>query len=163
MTNQFIAIVNNIKTANTRYGKRVVVECTGNLKDFSIWRNGDDDQALALHRGDRITCFVNEKGKEAWMDIVPPYKPGDNIDYLKAYGMEDSATATTVKPVEVKVEPEVKIPDTTGGAYDRHIESLACKIADCYKSVQLQLPDLTEETTQKLATSVFIQFCKDTY
>lgn len=158
MSQQFIAIVKSARTANTRYGQKVVVTCSGNLKsEFTIWRGGDDAAALALNPGDRITCVVDFKGKESWVDNLPVSRPGEAIDYLPT---TDSAIATLVKPV---VEEITEIPDNSGGAYDRHIASLTSKIADCYKATQAQLPELSEETIQKLATSVFIQLCKDSF
>jgi hypothetical protein len=157
MSQQFIAIVKTARAVNTKHGQRVVITCSGNLKsEFTIWRRGDDSAALNLKAGDRITCVVDSKGKESWVDNIPAVKPGEPIDYLPNSG---SALATLIKPVPTTEE----IPDNAGGEFDRHIESLASKIADCYKATKKQLPDLSEETIQKLATSVFIRLCEDTY
>lgn len=158
MSQSFIAIVKSTKSMQTKYGQKTLIKCSGNLKtEFTIWINGVDDEALALNPGDRITCACHENGKEFWLNNTPVVKPGEFVDYLPV------ATGGAIALVEPEIEEIAEVPDNSGGAFDRHIESLTARIADCYRATKAQLPELSEETIQKLATSVFIQLCKDTY
>ena len=165
MTTQFIAIVKLVKEVTTKDGRRcTIIEASGNMKsEFSIWLNGGNQGALALRQGDRITCTVDSKGKERWVENCPATRLATGFEQEQsAYSpASQSLAATLIKPIVKTVE--VAIPENSGGAFDRHIASLASRIADCYRATQAQLPGLSEETIQKLATSVFIQLAKDTY
>ena len=172
MTTQFIAIVKSSKEVTTKDGRRcTLIQASGNLKsEFAIWLGGNHEGALALKAGDRITCTIDSKGKERWIENAPITRLSTGYPDTQAYvpASPYSPLATLVKPVKVAapvvIAAPVEItPDNSGGAYDRHIENLAAKIADCYRATKNQLPELSEETIQKLATSVFIQLARDTF
>jgi hypothetical protein len=171
MTIQFIAIVKRVKTVKTKDRREcTIIEASGNMKsDFAIWLGPNHEGALALKAGDRITCTADSKGKERWVENTPVTQLSsgyeDNQEYVPESPYSPLATMrkpalTNVAIAPVKTQSET---ETSGGAYDRHIENLAAKIADCYRATKTQLPDLSEETIQKLATSVFIQLCRDTF
>jgi len=167
MTTQFIAIVKRVKEVFTKDGRRcTLIEASGNMKSgFEIWLGGDHQGALSLRAGDQITCTINSKGKESWVENAPVARLSSGYTDTPAYTPTSpySPLATLAKPVAIAPPAPVETPDNSGGAYDRHIENLAAKIADCYRATKAQLPDLSEETIQKLATSVFIQLAKDTF
>ena len=175
MTIQFIAIVKRVKEVTTKdHRDCTIIEASGNMKSaFAIWLGANHEGALALKAGDRITCTVDSKGKERWVENAPVTQLSSGYEDNQAYVPESpySPLATMPKPVLTNVaiapveiaDPIEVTPDNAGGAYDRHIENLAAKIADCYRATKTQLPDLSEETIQKLATSVFIQLCRDTF
>ena len=166
MTIQFIAIVKRVKEVTTKdHRDCTIIEASGNMKSaFAIWLGANHEGALALKAGDRITCTVDSKGKERWVENAPVTQLSSGYEDNQAYVPESpysplaTLTNVAIAPVETLTETE-----TSGGAYDRHIENLAAKIADCYRATKTQLPDLSEETIQKLATSVFIQLCRDTF
>jgi len=166
MTIQFIAIVKKVKTVTTKdHRDCTIIEASGNMKSaFAIWLGANHEGALALKMGDRITCTVDSKGKERWVENAPVTQLSSGYEDNQAYVPESpySPLATLIKPVAIAAPIETET-ETSGGAYDRHIENLAAKIADCYRATKTQLPDLSEETIQKLATSVFIQLCRDTF
>jgi len=167
MTTQFIAIVQRVKTVTTKdYRECTIIEASGNMKStFAIWLGANHEGALELRAGDRITCTIDSKGKERWVENVPVTQLSSGYENNQTY-VPESPTATLVKPVLANVaiaDPVEITPEHAGGAFDRHIESLASKIADCYRATKKQLPDLSEETIQKLATTVFINLCKDTF
>jgi hypothetical protein len=155
MTTQFIAIVKRTKEVTTKDGRPcTIIEASGNMKsEFAIWLGASHQGALALRQGDRITCTVDAKGKERWVENVPATRLSTGSEAPYTPGSQSSPLATMQKAGVQE----------TSGAYDRHIENLASKIADCYRATQRQLPELSEEMIQKLATSVFIQLAKDTF
>ena len=166
MTTQFIAIVKRVKTVTTKdYRECTIIEASGNLKfAFAIWLGANHEGALALKAGDRITCTVDSKGKERWVENAPVTQLCSGYEDNQTYVPDSpySPLATLVKPAVI-ADPVEVTPENAGGAYDRHIESLASKIADCYRATKKQLPELSEETIQKLATTVFINLCRDTF
>ena len=165
MTTQFIAIVKSAKEVTTKDGRNTtVIQASGNMKsEFPIWLGANHQGALALRQGDRITCTVDNKGKERWVENAPVTRLSTGFEQdQSAYSpASQSPLATVIKPIVKAVE--VAIPENSGGAFDRHIAALSSRIADCYRATQAELPGLSEETIQKLATSVFIQLAKDTY
>jgi len=170
MTIQFIAIVKRVKEVTTKdHRDCTIIEASGNMKSaFAIWLGANHEGALALKSGDRITCTVDSKGKERWVENAPVTQLSSGFEDNQAYVPESpySPLANMPKPVLTNVaiaDPVEITPENAGGAFDRHIESLASRIADCYRATQKQLPDLSEETIQKLATTVFINLCKDTF
>jgi len=162
-----------VKTVSTKFGERILIVASGDLKsEIKIWRPLDDPASQNIKPNQFFTAAADSQGKYspiAPMENAPVTKLStgfeDTQDYIPASPY--SPLATLVKPVKVVTPvvaaPAVVTPENAGGAYDRHIESLASKIADCYRATKKQLPELSEETIQKLATTVFINLCRDTF
>jgi len=162
-----------VKTVNTKFGERILIVASGDLKsEIKIWRPLDDPASQNIKPNQFFTAAVDSQGKYS------PIAPMENAPVTKlSTANEDNQTYTPASPYSplatldkpVKVTPVViaapveVTPENSGGAYDRHIENLAAKIADCYRATKAQLPELSEETIQKLATSVFIQLARDTF
>jgi len=151
-----------IKTVNTKYGERILIVASGDLKsEIKIWRPLDDPASQNIRPNQSFTAAADSQGKyspiagpEPTQEIYVPESPYSPLATL----IKPVLTNVAIAPVETQIETE-----TSGGAYDRHIENLTAKIADCYRATKTQLPELSEETIQKLATSVFIQLCRDTF
>ena len=143
-----------VKTVNTKFGERILIVASGDLKgEIKIWRPIDDPTIQDIRPNQFFTAAADSQGK---------YSPIADPEPTQETYVPDSPIATLVKPVDAIAPVEIT-PENAGGAFDRHIESLASRIADCYRATQKQLPDLSEETIQKLATTVFINLCKDTF
>ena len=142
---------NEVTTRTTKFGERLLIVATGDLKEgIKIWRPLTDAVAQGIKPNQFFTAAVDSQGK---------YSPVATPEPQENYTPNNSYSPLAIVP---KVSEPIETREATP-AFDRHIAALASKIADCYKATQSQLPNLSEETIQKLATSVFIQLCKDTY
>jgi hypothetical protein len=152
-----------VKTVNTKFGERILIVASGDLKsEIKIWRPIDDTAIQDIRPNQFFAAAADSQGK--YSPIAPveptqePYIPESPYSPLATMPKPVLTNVAIAAPVETQIETE-----TSGGAYDRHIENLAAKIADCYRATKKQLPELSEETIQKLATSVFIQLARDTF
>ena len=143
---------NEVCTRTTKFGDRILITATGDLKQgIKIWRPLTDVVAQGIQPNSTFTAAVDSQGK--YSPVANPEPTQETYTPNNSY----SPLAIVPKPSE-PIETREATP-----AFDRHITALAAKIADCYRATKAELPELSEETLQKLATSVFIQLAKDTY
>ena len=142
-----------VAVRNTKFGEKLLIVASGDLKsEIKIWRPLNDNVAQGKKANQFFTACVDSQGK--YSPIATPVETTQET-YVPS---QHSPLAVIPKPSQAIEVREVQEP-----SLDRHIENLASKIADCYKATKRQLPDLSEETIQKLATSVFIQLARDTF
>lgn len=141
---------NEVTTRTTKFGERLLIVATGDLKEgIKIWRPLTDAVAQGIKPNQFFTAAVDSQGKYS-----PVATPEPQETYTPSQYSPLAIVPKPSQPIETReVEP----------SFDRHITALASKIADCYRATKAELPELSEETIQKLATSVFIQLAKDTY
>jgi len=142
---------NEVCTRTTKFGDRILITATGDLKQgIKIWRPLTDVVAQGIKENQFFTAAVDSQGK---------YSPVANPEPQENYTPNNSYSPLAIVP---KVSEPIETREVEP-SFDRHITALAAKIADCYRATKAELPELSEETIQKLATSVFIQLAKDTY
>lgn len=143
-----------VAVRNTKFGEKILIVASGDLKsEIKIWRPLTDNVAQGIRANQFFTACVDSQGKYS-----PIATPEHAQETYTPSSYSPLATIPKPEPTPVKTPAPENTP-----AYDRHIENLASKIADCYRATKKQLPDLSEETIQKLATSVFIQLARDTF
>lgn len=120
------------RQVSTKYGDRVVLECiTNEGEEITIWRNGNDTEALGRYPSERVTLAVDSKGKYSLIEHA-----GSKLD---------TAAATT--------------PNSRADEIRDYTQRLAKLYAHCYRTVNSELGDagLPVASLKDVATTLFIQ------
>ncbi|NJL91051.1 MAG: hypothetical protein HC916_15620 [Coleofasciculaceae cyanobacterium SM2_1_6] len=127
---------NEVKTVNTKFGEKLLIVASGDLKsEIKIWRPLTDPASVGIKPNQFFQAAVDSQGKYSPIasttdpGVVPT--PPAPTPYVQS--SPSSPLATITKATEVI---EATVVETSRGAYDRHIENLASKIADCYRATK---------------------------
>jgi len=160
-----------IKPINTKFGERILIVASGDLKsEIKIWRPIDDPAIQNIRANQFFTAAADSQGKyspiadpETNQDpYVPesPYSPLATLAPVRKMGFTAPVSiAPTPTPTLVTIVPEV----TTTPAIHPHVAKLAQVMAQCVAAIRNELPGLDPESEQKYATSLFIQASREIF
>jgi len=160
-----------VKTINTKFGERILIVASGDLKsEIKIWRPLDDPAIQNIRANQFFTAAADSQGKyspiagpETNQDpYVPesPYSPLANMPPVRKMGFTAPVSIVpTPTPAPVSIVPEV----TTTPEIHPHVAKLAQVMAQCVTAIRNELPGLDAESEQKYATSLFIQASREMF
>ena len=143
-------IVNSYgRNVTTKYGDRSVVDVLINGQKEAVWGSSNCHDIVGRHPGERITLGQDSKGK---LHIIE--HAGSNL--------ADPTNSYPTAPLPST--PKVAIAPPTQPSKDMDINCLierhASIMAKCVREIKGQLGDVSEETIQKYATSLYIQISR---
>jgi len=166
-----------IKPVNTKFGERILIVASGDLKgEIKIWRPIDDPAIQNIRANQFFTAAADSQGKyspiadpETNQDpYVPesPYSPLANMPPVRKMGFTAPVSiAPTPTPTLVSIVPTPTlvsiVPETP--KIHPHVQKLAEIMAQCVAAIRNELPGLDAEIEQKYATSLFIHASREIF
>lgn len=152
---------NEVKTVNTRYGEKLLIVASGDLKsEIKIWRPLSDRVSVAIKQNTFFQAAVDSAGKYSPVESPEPevvYAPESSYSPLaipvRKMGFETPAPAIATP------EPSPVVPTTPD--IHPHIAKMAKVMAQCVAAIRSEIPGLDAESEQKYATSLFIAAVKE--
>jgi len=142
---------NEITTRTTKFGERLLIVASGDLKsEIKIWRPLTDPAAQAVKANQYFTAAASSDGKYA--PIAPPAQE-------EAYTPNNSYSPLAIVPKPS--EPLETKPATP--AIHPHVKKMAEIMSQCVRAVRSKIPGLDPESEQKYAVSLFIQASKEIF
>jgi len=156
-----------VKTVNTKFGERILIVASGDLKgEIKIWRPIDDPAIQNIRPNQSFTAAADSQGKyspiadpEPTQEIyVPesPYSPLANMPPVRKMGFTSTPVSIAPTPAPVSIVPETP-------KIHPHVQKLAEIMAQCVAAIRNELPGLDAESEQKYATSLFIHASREIF
>ena len=144
-----------IKTVNTKYGEKLLIVASGDLKsEIKIWRPLSDAVSASIKPNQFFQAAASSDGKYSPIASVETVSPEPSR--LRSSSLDKPYTPSPYSPLaELEAAEAPKVHP--------HITKMAQVMAQCVSAIRAELPGLDAESEQKYATSLFIQAAKEIF
>ena len=132
-------ITNAPRLVNTKYGQKVVTDCTlDNGETVTLWQP-ENSQLINYGNGSKISLTIDSKGKYHWVEnIIEP---------------ENKAIAQSPKQ---ETKTDYSLSKTDKQAIASYIQQQRDLLAFCWEQAKTIPGHESEETTEKLAVTLYL-------